>query len=152
VNRFIGSSLIVTTINSYTLKFTLTIEHVTSHIKSSNSSCGHAAVPLELRNSSEVNSHSRVLLSGTDHTQKTQLDCCLTQTTQKTSHVITILPVHWRADCCLATRYKRSSYCCVTLSEKVFIAPLRSYTSYNIYCSVYARCQVMTLQTTAVAR
>jgi hypothetical protein len=51
VNRFIGSSLVVTTISSYTLKITVTIAHVTSHNKSSNSSSGHTAVPLELRNS-----------------------------------------------------------------------------------------------------
>jgi hypothetical protein len=42
---------------------------------SSNSSSGHIAVPLELWNSSEVNSQSRILSYplGTDHTQKTQL-------------------------------------------------------------------------------
>jgi hypothetical protein len=57
VNRFIGSSLVVTTISSYTLKITVTIAHVTSHTKFSNSS-GHSVVPLELRNSSEVNSES----------------------------------------------------------------------------------------------
>jgi hypothetical protein len=56
--------------------------------------------------------------------------CCASQTTHKTSHVITISPVHWLADCCLATSYKHSSYCCVTLSE-VFIAPMPSYTRYN---------------------
>jgi hypothetical protein len=60
-NRFIGSSLVVTTVSSYTLKITVTTAHVTSHTKSSNSSSGHTAVPLELRNSSEVNSHSRIL-------------------------------------------------------------------------------------------
>jgi hypothetical protein len=54
VNRFIGSSLVVNTISSYTLKITVTIAHVTSHTKSTNASSGHAAVPLELRNSSEV--------------------------------------------------------------------------------------------------
>jgi hypothetical protein len=53
--------------------------------------------------------------------------------------VITISPVHWLADCCLATSYKHSSYCCVTLSEKVFIAPFPSYTRYNIIikCAIY---------------
>jgi hypothetical protein len=35
VNLFTGSSLVVTTISSYTLKITLTIAHVTSHTKSS---------------------------------------------------------------------------------------------------------------------
>jgi hypothetical protein len=54
VNRFIGSSLVVTTISSYTLKITVTTEPVMSHTESSNSSSGHTAVPLELRNSSEV--------------------------------------------------------------------------------------------------
>jgi hypothetical protein len=136
VNRFIGSSLAVTTISSYTLKITVTTAHVTSHTKSSNSSSGHTAVPLELRNSSEVNSLSRILSCslGTDHAQKTQFYCCMAQTTQKTSHVITISLVHWCADCCLATSHKHSSYCCVTLSEEVFIAPLPSYTPYSMDC------------------
>jgi hypothetical protein len=96
VNRFIGSSLVVTTISSYTLKITVTIAHVTSHTMSSNSSSGHKVVPLEVRNSSEVSSHSRIFLYplGTDQAQKTQFYCCVAQTTQKTSHVITISPVH----------------------------------------------------------
>jgi hypothetical protein len=38
-------------------------------------------------------------------TQKTQFYCCIAQTTQKTSHVITISPVRWRAGCCLATSF-----------------------------------------------
>jgi hypothetical protein len=133
VNRFIGSSLVVTTISSYTLKITVTTAHVTSHTKSSNSSSGLIAVPLELRNSSEVDSHSRILSYplGTDLAQKTQFCCCVTHTTQKTCHTITISPVHWRADCCLTTSCTHSSYCCVTLSE-VFIAPLASYALYII--------------------
>jgi hypothetical protein len=138
VNRFIGSSLVVTTISSYTLKMTVTIAHVTSHTKPSNSSSGHTAVPLELRNSNEANSHSCSFSYplGTDHAQKTQFYCCVAQTTQKTSHVITISPVHWRADCCLTTSYKHSSYCCVTLNEKVLIAPLLCYTHYDtVYVS-----------------
>jgi hypothetical protein len=134
VNRFIGSSLVITTISFHTLKIAVTIAHVTSHIKSSNSSSGHTAAPLELRNSSEVNFHSCILSYplGTDHAQKTQpLYCSVAQTTHQISRVITISPVHWRADCCLATSYKRSSYCCVTLSE-VFITPLPICTRYNI--------------------
>jgi hypothetical protein len=47
---------------------------------------------------------------GTDHAQKTQFYCCVEQTTQKASNVITISPVYWRSDCCLATTYKHSSY------------------------------------------
>jgi hypothetical protein len=134
VNRFIGYSVVVTIISSYTLKITVIIAYVTSHTKSSNSSSGHTAVPLELRNSSEVNSHSRILSYplGKDHAQKTELYCCVAQTTQKTSHVITISLVHWLVDCFLATNYKHSSYCCMTLSE-VFVASLPSYTRYNIY-------------------
>jgi hypothetical protein len=130
VNRFIGSSVVVTTISSYTLKMTVTIAHVTSHTKSSISSSGHTALSLELRNSSEVNSHSL----GTDHAQKTQFYCCVAQTTQKTSHVITISAVHWRADCYLPTSYKHESYCYVNLGEKVFISPLPGYIYYNIIC------------------
>jgi hypothetical protein len=67
-----GSLLIVTTISSYTLKITVTIAQVTSHSMSFNSS-GHTALTLELRNSSEFNSSSRILSYplGTDHAQKT---------------------------------------------------------------------------------
>jgi hypothetical protein len=95
VNTCIRSSLVVNTISSYTLKITVTTSDVTSHTKSSNSS-GHTTVPLELQNSSEVNSHSRIISYslGTDHAQKTQFYCCVAQTTLKTSHVITISPVH----------------------------------------------------------
>jgi hypothetical protein len=73
----------------------------------------------------EVNSHSRILSYplGTDHTQKT-------------SHMISISPVHWLADFCLAASYKNSSYCCVTLSEKVFIALLPNYTRCKILYSL----------------
>jgi hypothetical protein len=117
VNRFIGSSLVVTTITSYTIRITVTIPHVRSHIKSSNSSSGHTAVLLDLRNSS---------------TQNTPHYCCMELTTLKASHVIATSPVHWRADCWVATSYKYSSSCCVTLSEKVFIAPLPSYARYGI--------------------
>jgi hypothetical protein len=60
MNRFIGSSLVVTTISSYILKITVTIAHVTSHTKSSDSSSGHSATHFELRNSSEVNSKVKV--------------------------------------------------------------------------------------------
>jgi hypothetical protein len=60
VNRFIGSSLVVTTTSSYTLKITVTIAHATSHTKSSDSPSGRTAAPLELRNSSEVNSQIKV--------------------------------------------------------------------------------------------
>jgi hypothetical protein len=41
-------------------------------------------------------------------TQKSQFYCCIRKTTEKTSHVIIISPVHWRADCCLAMSYKHS--------------------------------------------
>jgi hypothetical protein len=67
---------------------------------SSNSSSGHSAVPLELRNSSEVNSHSRILSYplGTDHEQKTQpLYCCMEQTTQKTLSSTVV----WRHRACV---------------------------------------------------
>jgi hypothetical protein len=57
VNRFFASLVVVTRISSYALNITVIIAHVTSHTKSSNSSSGHTAVPLELRNSSPVSSH-----------------------------------------------------------------------------------------------
>jgi hypothetical protein len=72
VDRIIVFLLVVIIISSYILKITVTTAPVTSHTKSSNSSSGHTAVPLELRNSSEVNSHSRILSYplGTDHHRK----------------------------------------------------------------------------------
>jgi hypothetical protein len=69
LNRFIGSSLAVTTI-SYTIKITVTIAHVTSHTKSSNSSSGHIAVPLQLRNwvkSIPIPVFSHILSARTTH-------------------------------------------------------------------------------------
>jgi hypothetical protein len=151
VNQFIGSSLVVNIISSYTLMITVPIVHATSQTESSKSSSGHTAIPLELRKSSEVNSHSRILSCslGTDHTQKTQpLYFCMEQTALKTNHVIANSPVHWRPDWCLATSYKHSSYCCATLSEKVFIAPLPNYTRYNIDVSF---CHLFTVHLTTLS-
>jgi hypothetical protein len=48
VNRFIVSSLVVTIISYYTLKVTVNIAHVKSHITPSNTSLDHIAVRLEL--------------------------------------------------------------------------------------------------------
>jgi hypothetical protein len=234
--RFIGSYLDISKIISYSLKITVTIEHVTSHTKSSNASVGHTAVPLEFRNSSKVNSkveaycrhghswhmaplgpimsrllcfflplflpivkrkgcyfllyrlvftshnlfhlslhffflqglsrkythfthhsqntteHLVLIYTGTSviagqcsnlclnlasrilscpldtgHVRKTQSHYgCMAQTTLKISHVIATSPVHWRTDCCLATSYTHSSYCCLSLCE-AFTAPLPSY-------------------------
>jgi hypothetical protein len=76
---------------------------------------------------------------GTDNAQKTQFYCCTAQTTQKESHLITIFACPLRLDCCQATSYKHLSYCCVNLSE-VFIAPLLSYTRYNMYVCAYFVC------------
>jgi hypothetical protein len=50
-------------------------------------------------------SHLRFDIAASRTTQTTQFYCCVAQATQKTSHVITISPVHWRADCCLVTNY-----------------------------------------------
>jgi hypothetical protein len=50
---------------------------------------------------------------------KTQFYCCVAQTTQKASHVISISSVHWLADCYLTTSYKHASYCWVNLREKM---------------------------------
>jgi hypothetical protein len=60
--------------------------------------------------------------------------------------VIATSPFHWRADCCLATSSKHSSYCWVRLSEKVVISPLPSYTRYimfwcsRLWCTVHSIC------------
>jgi hypothetical protein len=123
VNRFVGSSLVVTTTSSYTFKVTVIMVNVMSHTKSSEFSPGHTAVPLELRNSSEVNSLYHILSYplGTDHARKTQFYCCVPQTIQKTSNVITTSPVHW---CLLlpSNELKHSSYCCVIVSRGVYRA------------------------------
>jgi hypothetical protein len=57
--------------------------YYTAHVTS------HTAVPLELRNSNEVNSHPRILPYplGTDHAQKTQPLYCMAQTRQKARHM-----------------------------------------------------------------
>jgi hypothetical protein len=125
VNLFIGSWLVVTTISSYTLNITVTIAHVTSHIFFWPHYCSLGTS--ELKSGQFPFPYSL----GTDHVQKTQFYCCVAQITQKTSHIITISPIHWHADSSSATSYKHSSYCCVTLSEKAFIAPLPIYTLYN---------------------
>jgi hypothetical protein len=38
---------------------------------------------------------------------------CSADRTENIIHVIPTQLVHWRTDCCLATSYKHSSYCCV---------------------------------------
>jgi hypothetical protein len=114
VNRFIGSWLVITTISSYTLKITLTTEHVTSHTKSSNSSSELKWSEVPFPSSLTSSRHG-------PRTENTILLLC-SATTQKTNHVITISPVHWRADCCLPTSYKHSSYCCVRVSRGVYRA------------------------------
>jgi hypothetical protein len=57
---------------------------------------------------------------GTDNAENTVL--LLRSADHITSHVIAISPVHWHADCCLATSYKHSSYCCVRVSRGVYRA------------------------------
>jgi hypothetical protein len=106
--------LVVTTISSYTQKITVTIAHETTHAKPSNSSSDNTGVPLELRNSTEVNSRSRILLYSldTDHAQKTKFYRCEAQTTLITSHVLAISPAHWRTDCCIAIQV--TIYCDMT--------------------------------------
>jgi hypothetical protein len=61
-----------------------------------------------------------VLYSHDTHNAENTVLFWVAQTTQKTSHVIAISPVYWRADCCLATTYKHSSHCCVRLSRGVY--------------------------------
>jgi hypothetical protein len=73
---------------------------------------------------------SHILCTWTMH--RKQFYCCLAQTTLKTSCVIAISPIHLCPDCCLTMSYKHSHYCCVTLSEKVCIVLLPSYTRYDI--------------------
>jgi hypothetical protein len=66
---------------------------------------------------SELTAHGSRYIAAERTTQKSQFYCCIRETTEKTSHVIVTSPVHWRADCCLATSYKNSSYV-VTHSTK----------------------------------
>jgi hypothetical protein len=50
----------------------------------------------------------------TDHAQETRpLLLRSADRTGNTTHVVTTQRVYWRADDCLATSYKHSSYCCV---------------------------------------
>jgi hypothetical protein len=60
-----------------------------SRTKSSNSSLGHTAVPLELKNSSEINFYSHILSYplGMDHAQKTVLLLRSADHTGNTCHV-----------------------------------------------------------------
>jgi hypothetical protein len=85
---------------------------VKSHTKPSD----HSAVPLNLRNSNSVNSHSRIFLYplGMEHAQKTQrLPCCMAQTTQKRRGIANSLVRyrHW----VWCGRHKKHNiiYCCV---------------------------------------
>jgi hypothetical protein len=57
---------------------------------------------------SELTAHSSRYIAVARTTQKSQLYCCIRKTIEKTNHVIVTSPVHWGADCCLATRYKHS--------------------------------------------
>jgi hypothetical protein len=43
-----------------------------------------------------------------------------TDNTKNTNYVIPSQGVHWRADCCLTTSYKHSSYCCVRVPRGVY--------------------------------
>jgi hypothetical protein len=52
----------------------------------------------------------------TDNVENTVLLLRRADHIDNTSHVMAISPVHWRVDCCLATNYKHSSYCCVRVS------------------------------------
>jgi hypothetical protein len=58
-----------------------------------------------------------------DHIENTVLPLCGSDHTENTSHVIITQLVHWRADCCLATKYNilplRHSFHCCTL-ERVY--------------------------------
>jgi hypothetical protein len=132
VNRFIESSLVITTISSYTLKITVTIANVTSHTKSSNSSSGHTAVPLDLQNSIPIPVFSHIisawtttqktaplLLHGTGHIENKSCDSYLAS------------PFRC-VDCCLAMSYKHSSYCWWPQVRRLFIAPFPRYTCYNV--------------------
>jgi hypothetical protein len=73
VNLFIRPSLVETRISSYTLKITVTIAHVTSRTKSSSSSSGHIALPLELQTqvkSIPISVFSHILLARTTHRKR----------------------------------------------------------------------------------
>jgi hypothetical protein len=95
----------------------------------SNSCSGHAAVLLELRNSSEVSSHSRFFLHvlGTDHAQKTQpLYFFMAQTIEKTrvtcetaSSLVRYQHWAWRE----RHRIHNVFYCCML--ERVYRAVAR---------------------------
>jgi hypothetical protein len=147
ITRFIGSSQVVTTNNCNTFKIAVIITHKVfiSHVNSSSntnfpwlSPTENCPVALMVFNITPLHgSHGkhRLLLLR----MRVYSFCCLAlgmaRTTLKTSHVIAISPVDWRADCCLAMSCKHSYFYCASLSKKVFIAPLPSYTRYNIKVS-----------------
>jgi hypothetical protein len=56
------------------------------------------------------------------------------RTTQKTSHVIAISPVHWRPDCCLATSYNsRPIVACAYRGVFIEPLPVNAFTCYNTF-------------------
>jgi hypothetical protein len=73
----------------------------------------------------------------------------MVRTTLKTSHVIAMPPVHWRADCWLATSHEHSVYCCVTKQRTVYQESVFAGTSFPTRClavgvvHVTANCLVM---------
>jgi hypothetical protein len=78
--------------------------------------------PASTRGCLTVTTYQSLYSIRTDHPENTAsiIETCLpnhciatvaARTPKKASHVIAISPVHWRADCCLPTSYKHSSYC-----------------------------------------
>jgi hypothetical protein len=59
---------------------------------------------------------------GTDNAENRVLLLRSADHTENTSNVIAITQVHWSADCCLATSYKHSPYCCVRVTRAAYWA------------------------------
>jgi hypothetical protein len=57
---------------------------------------------------SELTAHSSRYIAAAWTIQKSQFCCCIRKTIEKMSHLILTSPIHWRADCCLATSCKHS--------------------------------------------
>jgi hypothetical protein len=80
--------------------------------------CGNAA----RRNSTKISlSCKRARIIQPRHGQRRQHHLTADHA-ENTSHVIATSPVHWRADCCLATSCKHSSCCCVRVLRGVYRA------------------------------
>jgi hypothetical protein len=75
---------------------------------------------------------------GTDDAENTVLLLRSADYIENRNHVIAISSVHWRADCCLATSYKHSSYYCVRVSRSSRCLAMRWHVTIYTHHSPYS--------------